>query len=238
MGGYAILKNKKTILVMDVGSSPEKKFSSNYQSGALSFEITSGEKKLICNSGYFKNFKHQLNDISKSTATQSTLVIDNQSSCKLRKQDTGYSRIERGLKIIRKSIVFEKNYWSIGSAHDGYVKQFGIIHDRQIEFFPENNKFIGYDKLIKKRNFKSSNFEIRFHLEPNIKIMKTQDGKSIFIGLNNEGWKFTCANHKFDIETGLYFGNKNSYTENQNIFISGMTQNEDQTIKWELVKIT
>ena len=68
--------------------------------------------------------------------------------------------------------------------------------------------------------------------------MKTQDGKSIFIGLNNEGWKFTCANHKFNIETGLYFANKNSYTENQNIFISGMTQNEDQTIKWELVKIT
>ena len=92
--------------------------------------------------------------------------------------------------------------------------------------------------MIKKKNFKSSNFEIRFHLEPNIKIMKTQDGKSIFIGLNNEGWKFTCDNHKFNIETGLYFGNKNSYTENQNIFISGMTQNEDQTIKWELVKIT
>ena len=96
----------------------------------------------------------QLNDISKSTATQSTLVIDNQSSCKLRKQDNGYSHVERGLKIIRKSIIFEKNYWSIGSAHDGYVKQFGIIHDRQIEFFPENNKFIGYDKLIKKRKFK------------------------------------------------------------------------------------
>ena len=92
--------------------------------------------------------------------------------------------------------------------------------------------------MIKKKNFKSSNFEIRFHLEPNIKIMKTQDGKSIFIGLNNEGWKFTCDNHKFNIETGLYFGNKNSYTENQNIFISGMTQNENQTIKWELVKIT
>ena len=60
--------------------------SEDYQAGALSFEITSREKKLICNSGYFKNFKHQLNDISKSTASQSTLIIDNQSSCKLRKQ--------------------------------------------------------------------------------------------------------------------------------------------------------
>ena len=68
--------------------------------------------------------------------------------------------------------------------------------------------------------------------------MKTQDEKSIFIELEKEGWKFICDNHNIDIETGLYFGKKNSYTENQNIFISGMTQNQNQTIKWELIKIT
>ena len=67
--------------------------------------------------------------------------------------------------------------------------------------------------------------------------MKTQDGKSIFIELENEGWKFICDGHTVDIETSLYFGKKNSYIENQNIFISGMTQNENQTIKWELIKI-
>jgi Uncharacterized protein conserved in bacteria len=133
--------------------------------------------------------------------------------------------------------VHQKNYWSIRATHDGYNKQYGIIHDRQIEFFPEHNKFVGIDKLIKKKKIKSSNFEIRFHLEPNIKIMKTQDGKSIFIELENEGWKFTCDGHAVNIETGLYFGKKNLYIENQNIFISGMTQNENQTIKWELVKI-
>ena len=237
-GGYSVLKNKKIALIMDVGSNPEKKFSKDYQSGSLSFEIISGGKKLICNSGYFQNYKHQLNNVSKSTATHSTLIIDNHSSCKLRKNGNQYSKIEQGLKITKKSIVFEKNYWSLRSAHDGYIKQYGIIHDRQIEFFPEQNKFIGNDQLIKKKNFKISNFEIRFHLEPNIKVMKTQDGKSIFIELENEGWKFTCDNHNIDIETGLYFGKKNSYTENQNMFISGMTQNQNQTIKWELIKIT
>ena len=75
-------------------------------------------------------------------------------------------------------------------------------------------------------------------MEPNIKIMKTQDRKSILIGIgNNEGWKFTCQDYTIDIETGLYFGKKNSFTENQNLFITGMTQNEDQIIKWEFEKI-
>ena len=237
VAGYSILKNKKNALIMDIGPSPEKKFSSDYQAGALSFEIISGDKKLICNSGYFQNYKHQLNDLSKSTASQSTLIIDNQSSCKLRKQGNKHSIVENGLKITNKSVICEKNYWSIRAAHDGYSKQYGIIHDRQIEFFPENKKFIGIDKLIIKNKKKSTNFEIRFHLEPNVKTMKTQDGKSIFIELENEGWKFTCDGHTIDIETGLYFGKKNSYVENQNIFISGMTQNENQTIKWELIKI-
>ncbi len=237
VAGYSILKNKKNALIMDIGPSPEKKFSRDYQAGALSFEIMSGEKKLICNSGYFQNYKHQLNDLSKSTASQSTLIIDNQSSCKLRKQGNKHSIVESGLKITNKSVICQKNYWSIKAAHDGYSKQYGIIHDRQIEFFPENNKFIGIDKLIRKKKNKSTNFEIRFHLEPNIKTMKTQDNKSIFIELENEGWKFTCDGHTIDIETGLYFGKKNSYVENQNIFISGMTQNENQTIKWELIKI-
>ena len=238
VGEYIILKNKKISIVMDVGSSPEKKFSEEYQSGALSFEILLTNKKLICNSGYFQNYKHKLNAISKSTANHSTLILDNHSSCKLRKQKNQKSKIEQGLKIINKSVVFEKNYWSINSAHDGYLKQYGIIHDRKIEFFPEQYKFIGYDKLIKKKNFKNSNFEIRFHLDPEAKIMKTQDEKTIFIEIDHEGWKFSADNYKLGIETGLYFGKKNSYIENQNIFISGMTQKENQTINWELIKIS
>ena len=100
VGGYAIIKNKKYALIMDVGSCPEKKFSKDYQAGALSFEIISGDKKLICNSGYFQNYKHRLNDLSKSTASQSTLIIDNQSSCKLRKQGNKHSIVENGWEYL------------------------------------------------------------------------------------------------------------------------------------------
>ena len=234
-GGYIILKNNKISLIMDIGPSPEKKFSKDYQCGALSFEIISNNKKLICNSGYFQKIKHKLNDISKSTANHSALIIDNHSSCKINKSKM---EIENELKILNKNFVIEKNYWSISASHDGYNKRYGIIHERQIEFFPENNKFVGQDKLLKKKNFKSSTFEIRFHLEPNVKIMKTQDGKSILIDIENEGWKFTAQGYTIDIETGLYFGKKNSFTENQNLFISGITQKEDQIIKWKFEKIT
>ncbi len=236
-GGYAILKNKNFILSIDLGSSPQKKFSNDYQSGALSFEVFFNNCKLISNCGYFQNYRHQLNSISKSTATHSTIVLDNRSSCKMKKDTDGIFKVDEELKILKKSVISEKKYWNISGSHDGYLKNYGVIHERKIEFFIEKNKFIGTDKLIKKKNFKSSNFEIRFHFIPGVKITKTQDEKSILIEIENSGWKFSCKDHKIDVETGLYFGKKNSFVENQNIFIAGLTQNEDQEIIWELVKI-
>ena len=77
ISGYTILKNKNAVLAMDTGSSPIKNYSENYQSGPLSFEFFFKDKKLITNSGYFQDHNHQLNSISKSTATHSTLILDN-----------------------------------------------------------------------------------------------------------------------------------------------------------------
>ena len=103
-------------------------------------------------------------------------------------------------------------------------------------FDPGEETFIGCDRILKKIN-KNYKFDIRFHVEPDVKLMKTQDGKSILIELEDEGWKFTCDNYDINIDNGLYFGNKNSYIDNQNIFISGISNNQTEDIKWQIKKI-
>ncbi len=236
LGGYVHLKNKKLNLIMDVGINPKKDFSRDYQSGALSFEIISNGKKLLTNSGYFPK-KNKLNALSKMSASHNTLIIDDHSSCKFEEKKKFNTIIEEGLKIIKKNIVFEKNYWKISAAHDGYLNKYNSIHEREIEFYPDQIKFIGVDKIIKKNFNYNIKFDIRFHLEPNIKLMKTQDNKSILIELDKEGWKFSCYNFDINIDNGLYFGNKNSYMPNQNIFISGISYNQNESIKWEITKI-
>ncbi len=235
-GGYIILKNKKIYLAMDAGSSPNFKHSRDYQSGALSFEIISNGKKLISNCGYYKKNNQNLNEVSKSSAAHSTLIIDDNSSCKFIKKKDALI-LKTGLRIIQKNTIHEKNYWKINAAHDGYLKKYKSIHERNIEFYPEQMKFVGNDKIIKKKNSNNYKFDIRFHLEPNIKLMKTQDNKSILIELEDEGWKFTCDNYEINIDNGLYFGNKNSYIQNQNIFVSGISNDNEENIKWEIKKI-
>ncbi|MDC3062657.1 heparinase II/III-family protein [Candidatus Pelagibacter sp.] len=236
LGGYAILKNKKIILAADIGSSPNKTFSNDYQAGALSFEIFSNEKKLISNAGYYPDKDNKFNKLSKSTSLHCTLTIEDYSSCNFIKHQQNLIT-GKGLKISKKNVVFENNYWKISGSHDGYLIKFGTIYEREIEFYPEQMKFIGYDKLFKKSSNKEIKFDIRFHLDPNSKVMKTQDNKSILIELEEEGWKFSCDNFDINIDNGLYFGNKNSYKENQNIFISGINDEKEQVIKWEIVKL-
>jgi uncharacterized heparinase superfamily protein len=237
IAGYAILRNKKIILTMDIGNSPSNNFSKFYQSGILSFEIFSNGKKLITNSGYFSNNQNKLNKLSKSTASQSTLSIEDHSSCNFKKLNKSNLIVDKGVRIIKKNLVFEDNYWKISGSHDGYLKKFQTIHEREIEFYPEQAKFIGFDKILRKDHSREIKFDIRFHLEPSSKVMKTQDNKSILIELEDEGWKFSCDNFNINIDNGLYLGNKNSYKNNQNICISGISKDESQIIKWEITKI-
>ena len=237
IAGYAILRNKKIILTMDIGESPSNNFSKFYQSGALSFEIFSNGKKLITNSGYFADNENKLNKLSRSTALQSTLSIEDYSSCDYRKLNKSDLMVKKGIHIIKKDVVFEDNYWKITGSHDGYIKKFKLIHEREIEFYPEQMKFIGNDKLLRKDKSRDIKFDIRFHLDPNSKVMKTQDNKSILIELEDEGWKFNCENFDINIDNGLYLGIKNSYKENQNICISGLSKDERQIIKWEITKL-
>ena len=236
LSDYICFRNKKVNLIIDAGSSPNKKFSNDYQAGALSFEFVSNGEKIFTNAGYHHKKNLKLNELSKSSAVHNVLIVDDNSSCKFKKIGSNFE-INEGLKVVKKKIKYDKNYWKIVASHDGYLKKYNITYERELEFYPEINKLIGKDRLISKKNISNLKFDIRFHLSPSTKIMKTQDNKSIFIEINNEGWKFMCDNFIIDIDNGLYFGKKNTYSENQNIFISGITSTNKNDIKWELMKI-
>ena len=176
-----------------------------------------------------------MSEFSKSSAVHNVLIIDDNSSCKFKKIGSNFE-IKDGLKVTKKNITYDNDYWNINATHDGYLKKYKLIYEREIEFHPNTNRLVGIDRLISKRNISNLKFDIRFHLNPLAKITKTQDNKSILIEIKNEGWKFICDNFKINIDNGLYFGKKNAYFENQNIFISGIT-NSNNNIRWELIKI-
>ena len=70
------------------------------------------------------------------------------------------------------------------ASHDGYYKKFKLIHEREIEFYPEQMKsLLVLIRLLKKHKSKISNLILDFTLILDSKVMKTQDNKSILIEL-------------------------------------------------------
>ena len=90
---------------MDIGPSPNKKFSNKYQAGALSLSLFLMEKIQLTR--YFNQNINKLNDLSKSSAVHNVLVIMIIHPVNLKNSNLE-TEIKDGLKITNKKIINEK----------------------------------------------------------------------------------------------------------------------------------
>jgi uncharacterized heparinase superfamily protein len=238
------IKRKKFEFIIDCGNPPPNKFAKYYQAGCLSFEITSNKQKIICNSGYGKYFSPKLSSLSRSTAAHSTLYLNDTSSCSFQKNRFinavyGNSLIQKH-KVIKKNYAETKEFYSIIASHNGYEKKFGYIHTRSIKILKNQDKIFGNDELKKTKNyFGPLFFFIRFHIYPNIKIVKTKAGNTILISLSNgDGWRLNSTTNNFQIEKNVFLGNKNNIINNESVSISGNIKKEIVSVSWMIERIS
>ena len=104
------------------------------------FEFNFLGEKVITNSGYYQDYKHQLNSISKSTASHSTLVLDDTSNIKFERDKHGHMLANKNYKILSKEIRSEKDFWLIKASHDAYTKSYRSNSSKTNLFFPQTNK--------------------------------------------------------------------------------------------------
>jgi|TARA_B110000438_G_scaffold214112_1_gene206360 uncharacterized heparinase superfamily protein len=243
IGDLIKIKKKKLELFIDCGNPPSNNFAKYYQAGCLSFELISNKQKIICNSGYGKYLSSELSDLSRSTASHSTLYLNNTSSCVFQKNKYinkvyGNTLLEKH-KVINKNYTEDKNFFYLSASHNGYKKKYGYIHTRSIKILKNSDKILGRDEL--KQSRKNSNiviYFIRFHVYPNIKIVKTKSGKSVLFSLpNGEGWLLKNSEHIFRIEKNIFLGNKNKIINNESILISGKADKELSLIEWEIERV-
>ena len=210
----------------------------------MAFELISNKQKVICNSGYGKYLSAKLTSLSRSTAAHSTLYIDDTSSCIFQKNKSinkvyGNTLVEK-LKVINKNYTEDKDFYTIIASHNGYEKKFGYIHTRSIRISKKDDKIFGEDQLKKtKNNLNSLIYFVRFHIYPDIKIVKTKAGNSILISLpNREGWLLHSKTNSFEIEKNIFLGNKNKIINSESVSISGNINEEIISIKWEIERVS
>ena len=244
VGDLLKIKKNKFEFFIDCGNPPASTFAKYYQAGCLSFELISNKQKIICNSGYGKYLSTKFSSLSRSTAAHSTLYINDSSSCIFQKNKIinkvyGNSLISKH-KVIKKNYTEDAKCFSIESSHNGYEKRYGYIHTRSIKILKKEDKIFGIDELKKTKNYPNYlSYFIRFHLYPNIKIVKTKAGNSILISLSNgEGWLLESKTSNFEIDKNIFLGNKNKIINNESVSISGHINSDLVLIKWELHRVS
>ena len=240
LGGIFYARSKQQILYADVGSPPSKNFSRNYQSGPLSFEYFLDGVKIITNCGFGNKISAKAELISRLTASQSTLTIN----------DTSITKFERNRLINRifgnsikntfktKELILNNNDHRLGYSisHDGYEKDFGCIHKREIYLDQENNKLVGIDHIFKKSDGIPVRYVFRFHLNPELSAVKTMSGSGALIQISkNKSLLFSVRNENVEVEKSVYLGGK-KILDNACITISGNLVNKDKSFNWEIKK--
>ena len=242
IGGIQKLNFKNSYIFFDVGEPPNKGFSKSYQSGPLSFEYYLDGNKIITNCGFGCNISSKAELLSRLTSAQSTLTLN----------DTSVTNFERN-RLINKvfgnsikntfkitNLNFEENNSQIEAfaSHNGYEKKFGCIYKRRIYIDKTTSNLFGSDEIIKKRDGKPLNYNLRFHLYPGLTTVKTMGGNSVLIQLSkNKSLIFTIKNESILLEKSIFLGG-NKILENACVTVFGNLVNKDKTIHWEIKKNT
>ena len=124
----------------------------------------------------------------------------------------------------------------ITASHNAYLKNFGCIHNRTVKIDKINNKIIGQDKILQKNLNLKIKYDVRFHLYPGLTAVNTIGGSTLLIQINkNKALLFSTNEKGLKIEKSIFFGG-HKVLENYCIVISGIMENNEKIIDWEIIK--
>ena len=240
LGGLCKIKFKNHFLIVDIDKPPKKNFSKSYQSGPLSFEYFLDGVKIITNSGFGINISKKAELLSRLTACQSTLNINETSVTKFEKNDIINNIFGNSIRdSFRSYDFFSKNenvLIGCTAANNGYEKEFGCTHKREIYIDKENNFLKGTDHIFKVKDGYPIRYDFRFHINPELSLVKTMSGNSALIQISkNKSLIFTIYNENLEIEKSIFLGGK-KIIDNACITVSGNLVNKNKIFNWEIRK--
>ncbi len=241
IGDIKILKDKKIAVFFEIGKPPEINFSSDYQSGPLSFEFFMDEEKIITNCGFGSQISKKAMLLSRLTSAQSCLCINDKSVVNFERRRIINNAFGNSIKNTFKTFDIhqaddESQIMAVAS-HDAYLKPYGYIHKREIKIIKNNDCLFGEDSLIKKYDTQNNlGYNIRFHLYPGVSAIPTMSGKNILIHIKkNKSLLFSTNEENLSVEKSIFLA-RNQIINNFCIVISGNTNNENKSVNWKLQK--
>lgn len=250
--GYERLEGGSIVLVADVGAPPRHSYSARACAGCLSFEMSSGLQRIVVNCGAPASGA-EMRRVARSTAAHSSATVSDTSSCKFLDDTTGWwGRRLAARWLMRRwgPIVLvgpgpvaverrvEDGNTVLAARHDGYLHQFGVVHERRWRVASDGGWVEGEDAFFLERPAGSRPPEvaIRFHLHPAIQVSSEQGSQVQLNSAFGGTWLFAVEGADLAVEESVFLAGVASARRTSQIVIY-LTLRGTNGLRWRFTKL-
>ena len=206
--GYQRLSALGTIIVVDAAPPPSQRMAATGCASTLAMEVSDGTQRLVVNcggpGGVPTILSGDLVQALRSTAAHSTLTLGDTNSTAILADGT----LGKGVTDVAVERSEDNDCSRIEASHDGYVKGFGLIHQRRLSLGNDGKEVRGEDRLMprgRRRIREAASYAIRFHLAPGVEATVTADGMGALLrSAGAPPWNFRCRGAMLQLEESLY----------------------------------
>lgn len=235
--GYQRLAAKRSVVIMDAAPPPPSRALVGGCASTLAFEFSDGSERLIVNCGGVGEAKMalpaELVRALRTTAAHSTLTLGDRNSTAVHDDGSlgkGVAQVELGRD--------DANGTQVEASHDGYVRRFGLLHQRTLTLAADGFSLEGEDRLIpegRRRRSGAVAFAIRFHLAPAVEVTPTADAKGALLRIKGAaGWQFRCRGGALNVDESLWIDGAAAPHATRQLVILGETLPEGTAVSWSL----
>jgi uncharacterized heparinase superfamily protein len=229
--GYQRVEAGGTLVLMDTGRPPPIGVSQEAHAGCLSFELSHKLVRIVVNCGLPGISRESWRPMARTTAAHSTVTFNETSSCgfiesRLIKRRMQGMPIVGGPRTVTVSRDDQDGATVLRAAHDGYVKDFGILHQRALMLSADGKRLDGEELFTATRGEAAlaghDQFAVRFHLHPAIKANRLTDSHGVMLLLpNRDVWTFNAYEDRVDLEESVYLAGAEGPRRTVQIVIHG-----------------
>lgn len=235
--GYQRLSALGTIIVLDAAPPPPARMASIGSASTLALEMSDGAQRLVVNCGgpglEPTALPGELVQALRSTAAHSTLVLDDTNSTAILPDGS----LGKGVTDVEIARSEDNDCSRIEASHDGYVKGFGLVHQRRLSLGNDGKEVRGEDRLSprgRKRIREAAPFAIRFHLAPGVEATITADGMGAILRSSGAPpWNFRCRGAMLQLEESLFLNGHGQPVPTLQLVVVGEVSAIGGEIAWQ-----
>ena len=244
--GYQRLEANGALVLMDTGGPPPMELSQQAHAGCLAFELSAGRHRIVVNCGLPATGRESWRYVARATPAHSTVSIGEESSVRFlgaaplqRLVGSAVLSGPRDVQVAREESV---DGLKVIASHDGYVRRFGIVHERILMLSADGRRLDGEDALLPARGTRSprggsARFAVRFHLHPAVRASRLTHRHGVMLMLRNRDiWTFEGYDHEVAIEESVYLANADGPRHSLQLVIHGEAHATPR-ITWSFVQV-